>query len=89
MDFFPLIVEFFGAFLLLISIFATGNAFVIGATLALIILLIGGISGAHVNPAVSLAMFVKGALSGSELVGYAVAQSAGAVAAYYAYTALA
>lgn len=89
MDMLALIVEFFGTFLLLISIFATGNAFIIGATLALIILLIGGISGAHVNPAVSFAMFVKGALSGTDLLGYAVAQIAGATAAYYAYTALA
>ena len=48
----PFLVEFLGTFLLLISILATGNAFIIGATLALIILLVGGISGAHVNPAV-------------------------------------
>jgi aquaporin Z len=89
MNTFPLIAEFFGTFLLLLSIFATGNAFIIGATLAIIILLIGGISGAHVNPAVSAAMFVKGAISGAELVGYSVAQLAGGVAAYYAYSALA
>jgi aquaporin Z len=89
MDTFALLVEFFGTFLLLISILATGNAFIIGATLALIILLIGGISGAHVNPAVSLAMFVKGGLSSTEFVGYAFAQLAGGAAAYYAYKALA
>ena len=89
MDTFALLVEFFGTFLLLISILATGNAFIIGATLAVIILLIGGISGAHVNPAVSLAMFIKGALGGVELAGYAFAQCAGAAAAYYAYSALA
>jgi aquaporin Z len=81
--------EFFGTFLLLISIFATGNAFVIGGTLAGIILLIGGISGAHVNPAVSLAMLVKGAISLGEFGAYIVAQYVGGVAAYYAYNALA
>ena len=85
----PLLAEFFGTFLLLISIFATGNAFVIGGTLAGIILLIGGISGAHVNPAVSLAMLVKGAISLGEFGGYIVAQYVGGVAAYYAYNALA
>jgi aquaporin Z len=89
MDTFALLVEFFGTFLLLISILATGNAFIIGATLALIILLIGGISGAHVNPAVSLAMFIKGGLSSVEFVGYSFAQLGGAAAAYYAYQALA
>jgi len=81
--------EFFGTFLLLISIFATGNAFVIGGTLAGLILLIGGISGAHVNPAVSLAMLVKGAITAGEFGAYIVAQYVGAVAAYYAYNALA
>ena len=81
--------EFFGTFLLLISIFATGNAFVIGGTLAGIILLIGGISGAHVNPAVSLAMLVKGAITAGEFGAYTVAQCVGGVAAYYAYNALA
>jgi len=85
----PLLAEFFGTFLLLISIFATGNAFVIGGTLAGIILLIGGISGAHVNPAVSLAMLVKGAITAGEFGGYIVAQYVGGVAAYYAYNALA
>ena len=89
MNAFPLLAEFFGTFLLLISILATGNAYVIGATLALVILLIGGVSGAHVNPAVSAAMLVKGAISMSEFVGYSLAQLAGGVAAYYAYTALA
>jgi aquaporin Z len=89
MNTFPFLVEFLGTFLLLISILATGNAFIIGATLALIILLIGGISGAHVNPAVSLAMLIKGAITNVEFGGYAVSQLLGAVAAFYAYKALA
>jgi aquaporin Z len=84
----PLVAEFFGAFLLLMSIFATGNAFVIGATLTVLVLVLGGISGAHVNPAVSAAMLVKGAISATEFVTYSVAQCAGAVAAWYAYSAL-
>jgi len=85
----PLVAEFFGTFLLLMSIFATGNAFVIGGTLTLLVLVLGGISGAHVNPAVSVAMLFKGAISTTEFVTYTLAQSAGAVAALYAYSALA
>ena len=85
----PLVGEFFGTFLLLMSIFATGNAFVIGATLALIVLLLGGISGAHVNPAVSVAMLVKGATTGTEFVTYTMAQMLGAISAWYAYSTLA
>ena len=85
----PLVGEFFGTFLLLMSIFATGNAFAIGATLSVVVLLLGGISGAHVNPAVSIAMLFKGAISSTEFVTYSVAQMMGAVAAWYAYSALA
>jgi aquaporin Z len=77
--------EFAGTFLLLLSILATGNAFIIGATLAIIIVLIGATSGGHVNPAVSLAMYVKGALSLNELIAYIASQTLGGVAAVYAY----
>ena len=89
MDGLSLVAEFFGTFLLLMSIFVSGNALVIGLTLAFNVWVLGGISGSHVNPAVSLAMLVKGALSGTEFVGYSIVQFAGAVAAYYAYLALA
>ena len=89
MNVLPLIAEFFGTFLLLMSIFATGNALIIGATLALNVWLLGGISGSHVNPAVSIAMLVKGAITGAEFGAYSAAQLAGAVAAYYAYNQLA
>ena len=40
---------------------------------------IGDISGCHVNPAVSLAMFINKKLSGKDLCGYVVAQVLGAL----------
>lgn len=85
----PLVAEFFGTFLLLMSIFATGNALVIGLTLSFNVWLLGGISGSHVNPAVSLAMLIKGAISPTEFVTYSLAQLAGAASAWYTYNALA
>jgi aquaporin Z len=81
--------EFLGTFLLLISILATGNALIIGLTLALIIFLVGGLSGGHVNPAVSLAMFINGSLSVMDLVAYVIVQLAGGAAAVYIFNALA
>lgn len=41
---------------------------------------IGGISGCHINPAVSLAMFVSKKLSLKDLIGYVAAQFAGGLA---------
>ena len=59
----------------------TGDALAIGAALAIVIAVIGNISGGHVNPAVTLAMFVKGALSRKDLLPYILAQVAGGFAA--------
>ncbi len=41
---------------------------------------IGPISGCHVNPAVSLAVFINGGLSLTDFIGYIIAQVAGAFA---------
>lgn len=57
----------------------------IGATLAVIILLIGKLSGAHVNPAISAAMYAKGALSLNEFLAYSASQVAGGLVSLYAY----
>jgi len=40
---------------------------------------IGGISGCHINPAITIAMLVAGKISTSDAVGYVVAQFIGAV----------
>lgn len=86
----PLLAEFLGTFLLTLSILASGgNAWVIGGTLALVVLLVGNLSGANVNPAVSLAMFIKGSLSTQEFISYAVVQLLGATASLYAFQAFA
>lgn len=69
--------EFLGTGLLLYVILATGHPLAIGATLALIIIITGGISGGHVNPAVSLVMASVGKLDTAELIPYLLSQFLG------------
>ena len=56
------------------------NSIATGAALAAIILAIGPVSGAHLNPAVSLADRLLGGLTWRETVAYCVAQVTGGVA---------
>lgn len=58
-----------------------GVAAAFGLTVTGVAYGIGHISGAHLNPAVSLGAVVAGRLSVSDFVGYAIAQCTGAVAA--------
>ncbi len=57
-----------------------GNTIPTGAILVVLILMLGPVSGAHFNPAVSMAMSVKGMLPRRDLLPYVAAQTAGAVA---------
>jgi aquaporin Z len=86
-----LIAEFLGTFLLLGSILFTGNWFSIGLTLAGIIWAIGGISGGHVNPAVSFVMYLKqGNTFGlNDFLSYTVVQVLGGFLALVLYRNLA
>ena len=80
------IAEFIGAFFFILTIFVSaGQPLVVGGALALVIFLIAGVSGGHVNPAVSLAMMFNGSLTPVELAGYIVAQIAGGTGAYYSF----
>ena len=53
----------------------------IGGTLMVMVFMGGHISGAHYNPAVSLAAFLRGALPASDLIPYILVQILGGVAA--------
>ena len=79
------VVEFLGTFLFLSVILATGNPVLIALALLAVLLLGGSISGGHFNPAVSVMMWAKGALSLQDMGAYAVAQIAGGLAAYGVY----
>ena len=59
------------------SVIAIAMAF--GLSLMIAAYTIGPISGCHINPAVSLAMFINKKLSGRDLLGYILAQIIGAI----------
>ncbi len=78
--------EFLGCMLLVLSVFVSGgHALVIGATLAFIVLLIGPISGAAVNPAIAFASWLKGDLDAISAWSYFAAEMVGAGVATWAY----
>lgn len=56
-----------------------GNTLPTAAMLVVLITMLAPISGAHINPAVSLVFFLRRALPGRELLAYVPAQLAGAV----------
>jgi aquaporin Z len=82
-----LVVEFIGTFFLVFTICtALANApelapLAIGAALMVMVFAGGHVSGAHYNPAVSLAVFLRGKMDQQELIPYWVAQVAGAILA--------
>ena len=82
----PYIAEYIGTFFFILVIFASnGNALAIGSALAAVIYLVSAHSGAHVNPAVSIAMHMNGSLKQGNLLYYITAQMLGALSAFYAY----
>ena len=83
------LVEFLGTFLFLSVVVSTSNPLLISGALLTVILLIGKISGCHVNPAISVMLWAKGALSNQDLLGYVLAQITGGLAALAAYKTLA
>ncbi len=88
MKFSPLLAELVGTFLLtlLVSVgVVAGYDLAIpvaaGLTLGLLVYSLGGVSGAHVNPAVTLGLLSVGKISASKAVLYVIAQVAGALLA--------
>ncbi len=83
------LVEFIGAFFLILTIGSTitlnGSGVIpplaIGAILMVMIYAGGAISGGHYNPAVTLAVFIRGAMAKRDVLPYMIAQVAGGVIA--------
>jgi glycerol uptake facilitator-like aquaporin len=78
----PLISEYLGTFLLTLAVISTSNPLVLGLVFAGIGFLIGGISGANINPAISFAFYMQGRLDGHELFMYIAVQCVAAITAF-------
>src|SRR6187401_2920222 len=80
------IAEFIGTFFLVLTIGCTGIGagagviapLAIGAALMVMVYAGGHISGGHYNPAVTLAVWMRGKHTGSDLIPFWIAQVAGA-----------
>src|SRR4030067_2049854 len=82
--------EFLGTFILVFMgcgsvvlagsyIGAVGISFAFGLSFLAMVYAIGGISGCHINPAVTVSMFVAGKINSKNAVAYIPAQCAGAI----------
>ena len=77
-----LVAEFIGTLLLAVAFIAgQGQPIIVLFAIAGIVLLVGTLSGAHLNPAVTIGAWVTRRISGLRALGYVVAQFLGAVAA--------
>ena len=79
--------EFIGTFFLVLTVCLTVIGAVpmaplaIGASLMIMVYMGGHVSGGHYNPAVSLAVLLRGKLPATEFLAYVVSQVGGAIAA--------
>lgn len=84
-----LLIEFIGVFFLTLVIAFTGHPLSIAAVLMALIFAGGAVSGGHFNPAVSLAAWLRGAISVVDFVTYTIVQIAGALLASVVYATIA
>lgn len=74
-------VEFFGTFFLVLTVALSGNIFAVAGVLAAVVYAGAAVSGAHYNPAVSLAVWWQKKIDDQELIRYWAAQLLGGMAA--------
>lgn len=73
--------ELIGTFFLVLAIGLTGNPIAIGCMLMVMVYMGGHVSGAHYNPAVTIALIVQGAIEVGEALKYILFQLGGAILA--------
>ena len=84
----PLIAEYLGTFLLVLSVLSLSNPIFIGIIFTAILFLIVPVSGAAINPAISFVLYLNGKLGMKEALLYTFVQLAAAGSSYYVYKAL-
>ena len=85
MKFNKYVCEFLGTMFLLYVIIASGKPLAIAAAVLVSMLIVGPISGGHLNPAVTVMMAAAKKLSMSDVLPYVLAQVAGGLAAFEIY----
>lgn len=78
----PVVAEYLGTTALLASTVFLGTPLAIAGTVFVVLLLIGKVSGGHINPAKTLLAVVTGTMSQSKAASYVLAQL-GAVLTVY------
>ncbi len=84
-----LFIEFIGTFFLVLTVALTGNPLAIGGVLVALVYMGGYISGAHYNPAVTVALWINKKLSDEAAGKYIVTQMAGGFVAALVYSVIA
>jgi aquaporin Z len=85
-----LLAEFLGTFGLVGVLLCTGgNAFMAGLTVIVFVLVLGRISGSHINPAVTIAMLTAKKISWLQACAYIFVQLLGAMVAFVVFAQLA
>lgn len=79
------LIELVGTFFLVLVIGLTGDPLAIGAVLIAMIYMGGYISGAHYNPAVSLAVYLRGRMESRDMYMYMLFQAIGGFLAALVY----
>jgi glycerol uptake facilitator-like aquaporin len=85
----PLLGEYLGTFLLTLTILTSTNPLFIAAIYGIIVFLVLPISGALLNPALSIVQYFNGKLGYREAIIYTVIQVLAAISSYYTVAALA
>lgn len=70
-----------GAFFLVLVAGLSGDALTIGIALAIIVYATGPITGGHINPAVTLALWINNKIKANDAIWYMISQTVGAILA--------
>ncbi len=82
-----LLAEFIGTFILVASIFMVQNSpLFVAFTIVGVVLMIGGVSGAYINPAMTVGAWITRKINWMYAVGYIAAQCLGAIIAWLVFS---